>query len=248
MIEDATPGQRAILITGANGGIGMACARLFLESWSDARVFLGCRQARAQAEQLVAEFPERASILDLDVTKPDDWENAANAIVAEVGRIDVLVNNAGHHNDSLLATMAIEDWHAVIASNLTGTFLGCRAVIRPMMARRFGRIINIASLSALLAPAGQTNYAAAKAGVIALTQALAKEVARAGITVNALCPGYVATDTLDPDPTARAELAKRVPARRLGTPREIAAAVLHFAEPTSSYTTGAVLKIDGGIF
>jgi 3-oxoacyl-[acyl-carrier protein] reductase len=169
-------------------------------------------------------------------------------ILDDTGRLDVLVNNAGNHRDSLLATMPLDDWQEVLASNLTGTFLGCRAVIRPMMAQRHGRIINISSLSALLAPAGQTNYAAAKAGVVALTQSLAKEVARAGLTVNAICPGYVMTEALALDPPQVAELAKRVPARRLGQPEEVAAAVLYLAGMEAAYTNGAVLKLDGGIF
>ena len=115
---------------------------------------------------------------------------------ADHQRLDVLVNNAGFHRDNLLANMPPEDWDAVLRANLDAVFHGCRAVVRHMMGQRFGRIINIASLSALLAPAGQTNYAAAKAGVVALTQSLAKEVARAAITVNALCPGYIETEAL----------------------------------------------------
>jgi 3-oxoacyl-[acyl-carrier protein] reductase len=122
------------------------------------------------------------------------------------------------------------------------------AVSFPMLSQHYGRIVNIASLSALLAPAGQTNYAAAKAGVVALTQSLAKEVARAGVTVNAICPGYVMTAELAQDAAQAAELAKRVPVRRLGQPAEVAAAVLYLAGENASYTTGAVLKLDGGIY
>ncbi len=144
--------------------------------------------------------------------------------------------------------MPLDDWHEVLASHLTGTFLGCRAVVRPMLAQHLGRIINIASLSALLAPAGQTNYAAAKAGVVALSQSLAKEVARAGVTVNAICPGYVMTADLAQDAAQVDELARRVPARRLGRPEEVAAAVLYLAGADAAYTTGAVLKLDGGIY
>ena len=237
--------MQSVLISGGNGAIGLACGRLFLERWPEARVFLGCRQARDQAEGLVAEWPQRAAIVDLEVTREQDWSAAVNTITEQCGGLEVLVNNAGRHRDSLLATMPMDDWHEVIATHLTGTFLGCRAVVRTMMGQRYGRIINIASLSALMAPAGQTNYAAAKAGVVALTQSLAKEVARSGITVNAVCPGYVDNGTLEAE-DAQA-LASRVPARRLGRPEEVAAAVLYLASRDAGYTTGAVLKLDGGI-
>ncbi len=241
-----SPDPTAVLVTGANGSIGLACARMFLQRWPHAAVYLGCRAARAQADLLRDEFADRCEPVTLEVTDPGSWTAAVAHILAARGRLDVLVNNAGEHRDSLLALMPLDDWHDVLATNLTGTFLGCRAVVRPMMAQRHGRIINIASLSALLAPAGQTNYAAAKAGVVALTQSLAKEVARAGITVNAICPGYVMTAQLD---AARsAELAQRVPARRLGRPDEVAAAVFYLAGADAGYTTGAVLKLDGGIF
>jgi 3-oxoacyl-[acyl-carrier protein] reductase len=240
--------MKSILITGANGGIGLACAAAFLADDPEARLFLGCRENRQSAETLAASHPGRVDLLTLNVTDAASWSAATAAVLAATGRVDVLVNNAGNHRDSLLATMAVEDWHSVIATNLTGTFLGCQAVIKAMMSQRFGRIINIASLSALLAPAGQTNYAAAKAGVVALTQSLAKETARAGITVNALCPGYIKTEALGSDPAVLAELAKRIPARRLGLPEEIAATVLHLASPAAAYLTGSVIKIDGGIF
>jgi len=246
MIDPAP--MTAVLITGANGGIGQACARMFLQRWPEARVYLGCRAARAQATLLAAEFAGRCEVVALEVSDAESWAAAVGRILEDRGRLDVLVNNAGQHRDGLLATMPLDDWHEVLAANLTGAFLGCRAVVRPMMAQHHGRIINIASLSALLAPAGQTNYAAAKAGVVALTQALAKEVARAGITVNAICPGYVMTAALAQDAVQAAELAKRVPARRLGRPEEVAAAVLYLAGADAAYTTGAVLKLDGGIF
>jgi len=246
MSDTTTTG--AVLITGANGSIGGACARAFLERWPAAKVYLGCRTARDRAAALAAEFPGRCEVLTLEVTDPEAWTAAVAQILADTGRLEVLVNNAGHYRDSLLATMPLDDWHGVLATNLTGTFLGCRAVVRPMMAQRYGRIINMASLSALLGPAGQTNYAAAKAGVVALTQSFAKEVARSGITVNAICPGYVMTGELAEDGARAAELASRVPARRVGRPEEVAAAALYLASADAAYTTGAVLKVDGGIF
>ena len=239
--------SRTILVTGANGGIGAACVRAFLKSEPDAVVYAGVRRGSDTAQAMAEESAGRCRVLTLDVTAPEAWEAGIAQIIAETGRIDVLVNNAGSHRDGLLATMPLDAWHEVLTGNLTSVFLGCRAVVKTMMAQRSGRIVNIASLSALLAPAGQTNYAAAKAGVIALTQSLAKETARAGITVNAVCPGYIRTSALGEDAAKLAELERRVPARRLGTPEEVAAAVLHLASPDAGYTTGAVLKIDGGI-
>ena len=145
--------------------------------------------------------------------------------------------------------MPDEAWSSVISTNLDSVFLGCRAVIRPMMAQRFGRIVNIASLSAILPPLGQTNYAAAKAGVVALTQTLAKEVARAGITVNAVLPGYIATEALSHMDEEAAKRAKAgIPMRRFGTPAEVACAVRFLACQDAAYVTGSALKIDGGIF
>ena len=239
--------MKSILITGANGGIGRACAMAFLAEHPDNHVFLGCRNGRAGAEAVVRSFSDRARIVSLNVTDAASWEQAVAEVIAATGRVDVLVNNAGNHQDGLLATMPTEHWDEVIGTCLTGTFFGCRAVIKIMMGQRTGRIINVSSLSALLAPAGQTNYAAAKAGVIALTQSLAKETARAGITVNAICPGYIRTDALGDDPAALTDLAKRVPARRLGTPEEVAGLVLYLAGASAGYVTGSVIKMDGGI-
>jgi 3-oxoacyl-[acyl-carrier protein] reductase len=240
---------RSILITGGNGGLGTGIGRYFLEKDPDAKVWLGVRANRTNAEALAGEYPGRCALADLEVTSKESWEAAVTAIMEADGRLDVLVNNAGLHRDYLLATMPDEAWSSVIAANLDAVFLGCRAVIRPMMANRFGRIINIASLSAILPPLGQTNYAAAKAGVVALTQTLAKEVARSGITVNALLPGYIATEALAHMDEEAAKRAKAgIPMRRFGTPTEVAAAVLFLACHDAAYVTGSALKIDGGIF
>ncbi len=241
-------GQR-ILITGGNGGLGLAMAQRFLEADATNQVWLGVRSNRDKAEAFAASgFAGRCHLLTLDVTQASDWQAAVDALTADGQRLDVLVNNAGHHDDTLLAMMSDDQWQSVLQSNLTGTFLGCRAVTKSMMGQRFGRIINISSLSALLSPAGQANYAAAKAGLIGLTQSYAKEVARAGITVNVVCPGYIETEALSAmSPEQRREAAMRVPMRRLGKPEEVAAAVVFLASVPAAYITGSTLKIDGGI-
>jgi 3-oxoacyl-[acyl-carrier protein] reductase len=240
---------RTILITGGNGGLGLGIARYFLSHDPEARLWLGVRANRAQAEILAAEFAGRCALIDLEVTRPDAWQTVVDQILETDGRLDVLVNNAGMHRDCLLATMPDDAWHSVIAANLDAVFHGCRAVVTPMMRQRFGRIINIASLSAVLPPLGQTNYAAAKAGVVALSQTLAKEVARAGITVNSLLPGYIDTEAIGGmDDEARKSAQRAIPLRRFGKPEEVASAVYFLAGRDAAYITGAALKIDGGIF
>jgi len=241
--------SRTVLITGANGGIGLAVGRTLLED-ADTVVYLGVRSGRKNAEKLAVETPDqRCRVLELDVTVAEQWTSAVSLIVEETGRLDVLVNCAGFHRDVLLASMSDDEWSDVLQANLDGVFFGCRAVTRTMMAQRWGRIIHIASLSALLAPMGQANYAAAKAGVLALSQSFAKEVARAGITVNTLCPGYIETEALvDQGEARKKELARQIPMRRFGKPEEVAAAVKFLASEEASYITSSVMKIDGGIF
>lgn len=242
-------GMRSILITGGNGGLGLAMGRYFLEREAACRVWLGVRSNRDRADALSNEFEGRCRVVALDVTSKQDWESVVSQIMEDDGRLDVLVNNAGKHRDGLLATMEDEAWESVRSANLDSVFYGCRAVIRPMMMGKFGRIINIASLSALLPPVGQTNYAAAKSGVVALTRTLAKEVARAGITVNAVLPGYIETEALSEMDEESAKHARReVPMRRFGRPEEVAAAVFFLACQEAGYITGSALKIDGGIY
>lgn len=239
---------RVILLTGGNGGLGQAIARQFLQRSPIDIVCLGVRERRDQAEALAAEFPGRVDVVVLEVTDPGEWKSAVGAVMVKHGRIDVLVNNAGSHEDALLATMPPESWERVLRTNLDSVFHGCQAVLPTMISQRFGRIVNISSLSALYSPAGQANYAAAKAGVIGLTQSLAKEVARIGITVNAVCPGYIDTGALsDMTSDEKKAAAARVPMRRLGKPDEVAAAVHFLACSEAGYITGSSLKIDGGI-
>ena len=240
--------KRVILITGGNGGLGQAMAQSFLGESKENLVWLGVRANRARAEALAAEHADRCRCIELDVTQPASWKTAVTRLVSETQQLDVLVNNAGMHQDNLLANMPLSGWQQVLATNLEAVFHGCQAVLPTMISQRHGRIVNIASLSALLAPPGQVNYAAAKAGVVALTQSLAKEVARLGITVNAVCPGFVETEALSAMSAEERQAAvARIPMRRLGRPEEVAVAVRFLACLEASYITGSVLKVDGGI-
>lgn len=240
--------SRSILITGANGALGLAIAEFFLTREESCRVFLGVRERRDKAEVLAARFSDRTALITLEVTCPDAWKTAVAEIEAQGAPLSVLVNNAGFHEDALLANMAQDQWSRVLDANLNAVFHGCQAALPAMMRQRQGRIVNIASLSAISSPAGQTNYSAAKAGVIGLTQSLAKESARMGITVNAVCPGYI-EGGLPPEwtPEHLKALKMQLPMRRFARPEEIAAAVFFLASPDASYITGSTLKIDGGL-
>lgn len=240
--------SRNILITGANGALGLAIAEFFLTREADSRVFFGVRERRERAEELAARFPGRADLITLEITSPDAWKTSMAEIETEAGALGVLINNAGFHEDALLANMSQDQWSRVLDANLNAVFHGCQAVLPVMMRQRQGRIVNIASLSAISSPAGQTNYAAAKAGVIGLTQSLAKESARMGITVNAICPGYIEGGLpADWTPEHLKALKMQLPMRRFARPEEIAAAVFFLASAEASYITGSTLKIDGGL-
>jgi 3-oxoacyl-[acyl-carrier protein] reductase len=238
---------RVAIVTGASRGIGKAIA-LRLAS-AGALVVAGARADHAQA--VVGEIDESggtALAVTLDVTEPASVAGMAQAALERFGRIDVLVNNAGIVRDQLLLRMKPAEWDAVIATNLTAAFACCRAVLRPMVKQRSGRIVNIGSVVGQTGNPGQANYAASKAGLEGFTRSLALEVASRGITANVVAPGMIETDmTAALDERARDALCSRIPMSRLGTSDDVAGAVCFLASDEASYITGQVLSVNGGM-
>jgi 3-oxoacyl-[acyl-carrier protein] reductase len=240
---------RTALVTGGSRGIGKAIV------WSLARegakVAFVYKASKESADKMVSDLAldqHEAAAYQADVKDQAEADRVVDSVVEKWGKLDILVNNAGVIRDGLLATMSAENWQEVITTNLTSVFNFSHAAIRPMMSARYGRIINMSSVAAEFANSGQSNYAASKGGVQGFTRALATEVAKRGITVNAVAPGFIETDmTADVRNAAGDQIVKKIPAKRLGTPEDIANAVLFFAGENASYITGQVLKVDGGL-
>jgi 3-oxoacyl-[acyl-carrier protein] reductase len=238
------PENATALVTGASKGIGAAIARaLAADGWA---VAVNYRSDEDGAKKVVADIEEaggRAAAVHGDVTNGDP-KDLFKAVEDELGPVLALVNNAGVRADGLTIQLEDEQWQSVIDTNLTAAFRMTRQAIRPMIRARYGRVVNVASVVGPRANAGQPNYAAAKAGLIGFTKTVAHEVARRGVTINAVAPGFIETDMTADLPE---EIKQAVPARRAGTPDEVAAAVRFLASDEAAYVTGTTLYVDGGM-
>jgi 3-oxoacyl-[acyl-carrier protein] reductase len=234
------------LVTGAARGIGAATARALAEAgWP---VGINYRSDADGAEAVAREIEQsggRARAIQADVADPAAIDELFGELESGLGQVLVLVNNAGTRADALSPQLGDEEWETVIETNLSAAFRVTRRALRPMLRARFGRIVNVASIVGMRANAGQANYAASKAGLIALTRTVAVEVARRGVTVNAVAPGFVETRLTEGIGTNG--LVDSIPARRVGTAEEVAACVRFLASPEASYVTGTTLTVDGGL-
>ncbi len=238
-----------VLVTGGTRGIGRAIVERFAQT--GARVAFTYRSSADEAASLVDALEEggvEALSLQGDVADPDVAQSHVDAVLDRWGSLDVLVNNAGITRDGLLLRLREEDWDTVLDTNLKGVFNFSKAAYRPMMRQQGGSIINISSVVGTTGNAGQTNYAASKAGIVGFSKSLAKELGSRSVTVNVVAPGYVQTDMTDElDEGTRESILDAVPLDRLAEPREIAEAVLFLASPAADYVTGHVLHVNGGL-
>lgn len=242
---------KTALVTGASRGIGRAIAIGLAEAGADVAVnYSGSEAAAAETVKAIEALGRKAIMIKANVGKSAEFDDMlAKTLEAFGGSLDILVNNAGITRDNLIMRMKEEDFDEVIETNLKGVFNGIKAVTRPMMKQRSGRIINISSVVGVLGNAGQANYVAAKAGVIGLTKSAAKELASRGITVNAVAPGFIVSDMTDKLPEeARAKILSEIPLARMGRPEDIAAAVVYLASDAASYMTGQTIHVDGGMY
>ena len=241
--------EQTTIVTGGTRGIGKAISESFLMAGAKVIVtYLTNEAAAAQFKQDNSQFAENIDIQKLDVAKYEEVEEFFKHIDTNYGSFEVLVNNAGIRKDSILAMMKESDWHAVMNVNLTGTFYMCKFAVMSLMRKRYGRIINVSSVMERYAFEGQANYAASKAGLIALTKSLSKEVATRGITVNCVSPGFIVTELIQDLPDKlRETYLSRIPLKRFGDAEEVAACILFLASKEASYVTGSILEVSGGL-
>jgi len=236
------------LITGAARGIGRSIAEKFAEEGADIALCDLNLDWLADSITACGAGGCKVNAYAADVSKPDDVQKTIDSVLKDMGRIDILINNAGITRDGFLIRMSEEDWDAVLGVNLKGAFLFTKAVAKPMLKQRSGAIINIASIIGLIGNAGQCNYAASKAGVIALTKSAAKELASRNIRVNAVAPGFITTKMTDSLPEdIRNKMLEAIPLNRFGAPDDVANAVLFLAGEAAAYITGQVINVNGGM-
>lgn len=247
--KESSPPFLVALVTGGSRGIGRAVALKLARQ--GVRVVVNALSRAAEAEEVVAQIRAEGGqglVALADVSVAEEVARLVQTALDNYGRVDILVNNAGIVRDQLLLRMSEEDWDRVLDVNLKGVFLCTKAVLRHMLRQRWGRIINISSISGVVGNPGQANYASAKAGLIALTKVAAKEVATRGITVNAIAPGYIDTDmTRGLAESLKQEILSRIPAGHFGSPEDVAQAVAYLASEEAGYVTGQVLGVDGGM-
>lgn len=249
MMFASLEGKKA-LVTGASRGIGRAIAIALAEAGADVAInYSGSEAAAAETAQAVEALGRRAIVVKANVGKADEFEAMVKEVIEQFGAVHILVNNAGITRDNLIMRMKEDEFDQVIETNLKGVFNGIKAVTRSMMKQRSGRIINISSVVGVLGNPGQANYVAAKAGVIGLTKASARELSSRGITVNCVAPGFIQTEMTDKLPEEmRQSLSGQIPLARLGNPSDIANAVRFLASDAAAYMTGQTIHVDGGMY
>jgi 3-oxoacyl-[acyl-carrier protein] reductase len=237
------------LVTGASRGIGEAIAKRLASEGANVLAAARSEDALARVVADIRDAGGRASALALDLADPASIEAAVKSALSAHGEIHLLVNNAGVTEDNLILRMSREAWDRVLATNLTGVFLLTQAVVKGMVRKRYGRIVNVTSVVGLMGNAGQANYAASKAGLVGLTKSVARELASRNVTCNAVAPGFIATAMTERmTDAAKQELTGRIPLERLGTTEDVAAAVAFLASDEASYVTGTVLNVSGGLY
>ncbi len=239
---------KVAIVTGAAQGIGKEIARALAKEGADLCICDVNKEALDKAQAELESCGVKVEALVVDVANATQVEEMVNKVLDKLSKVDILVNNAGITRDSLIMRMKESDWDSVLAVNLKGAFNCLKAVTRPMLKQRYGKIVNVASIIGIIGNAGQANYAASKAGIIGLTKSAAKELASRGINVNAIAPGFIKTAMTDKlTQEQKQKMLEAIPLAKLGEPKDVADLVLFLVSDASSYITGEVIKVDGGM-